>query len=82
MSDSKTTTASAESGPKAVPASVAAAAAAAKVALDEFCTELSTTDRRVEMIGAFHSMERRAGRTVDTSVGYRARYEAFCKAPA
>lgn len=52
------------------------------LSLDEFCTRLSGSDRRVEMIGAFFSVEKSAGRTKDTETAYRTRYAAFCNAPA
>lgn len=50
--------------------------------IDEFCTSLSQKDRRVEMIGAFHGSERRAGRIKDTRSAYGARYNDFINAPA
>lgn len=52
------------------------------VQLDHFCTDLSATDKRVEMIGAFNTIERQAGRVRDTATAYQSRYEAFCNAPA
>ncbi len=48
----------------------------------EFCARLSSTDRRVEMIGAFHAFEKAAGRIKDVESAYRARYADFCNAPA
>lgn len=50
--------------------------------LQEFCSALSTTDRRVEMIGAFHSVERAAGRMRDTATNYQKRFTAFLTQPA
>lgn len=50
--------------------------------LDEFCTQLSSVDRRVELIGAFHNTEKRAGKLKDLEQAYSARYKAFCVAPA
>jgi hypothetical protein len=50
--------------------------------LDEFCTRLSKTDRRVELIGGFHFDERRAERFKDTESAYRSRFEAFANKPA
>lgn len=50
--------------------------------IDEFCASLSQTDRRVEMIGAFHGAEKRAGRIKDTRTAYGARYNDFINAPA
>jgi hypothetical protein len=49
--------------------------------LDEFCERLSESDRRVELIGAFHFSERQAGRLKDAESAYRARYQAFMKKP-
>lgn len=51
------------------------------VTLDEFCRRLSTSDRRVEMIGAFEHVEKSAGRTKDTESAYRGRYEEFINQP-
>lgn len=50
--------------------------------LEEFCARLSSTDRRVELIGGFHSDEKRAERFKDTESAYRARYQAFATKPA
>lgn len=50
--------------------------------VDEFCAELSLTDRRVELIGAFHGSERRSGRVKDVRSAYASRYHAFINAPA
>ena len=50
--------------------------------LDEFCTQLSGTDKRVALIGGFHSTEKKAGRLKDTVAAYRSRYAAFIKKPA
>lgn len=49
--------------------------------LQEFCIRLSVDDRRVELIGAFESDERRAGRLKDTAEAYAARYKAFTTKP-
>lgn len=48
----------------------------------EFCASLSVTDRRVEMIGAFHHTETLAGRVKDTRSAFLGRYNDFCNAPA
>lgn len=50
--------------------------------LDEFCSRLSRTDRRVELIGAFASSERRAGTVKATETEFSARFKAFITAPA
>lgn len=52
-----------------------------EITLTEFCTRLSTTDKRVEMIGAFQYVESQAGHVKDTESGYAARYAAFVKKP-
>ena len=49
--------------------------------LDEFCTQLSTTDKRVESIGAFYATEKAAGRTKDTAPAYSGRFAAFLAKP-
>lgn len=66
------------------PTADAAADAAPDIALtlDEFCTRLSARDRRVELIGAFASTERRAGVVKDVESAFAARFAAFCTAPA
>jgi len=50
--------------------------------IDEFCSQLSQHDKRVEIIGGFHYVEKHAGRGKDTRLNYRARFEAFLKQPA
>lgn len=50
--------------------------------LEEFCTRLSTTDKRVELIGAFAYTEKQAGRNKDVESGYAKRFTAFINAPA
>lgn len=52
-----------------------------QMTLTEFCTQLSRTDRRVEMIGAFEHTERLAGHLKDTKEGFAESYEAFCNQP-
>ncbi|SDY39224.1 hypothetical protein [Nitrosomonas sp. Nm58] len=52
------------------------------VTLDEFCTRLSGTDKRVEMIGAFNHVEKKAGRVKDTEESFRSRFDAFINQPA
>lgn len=47
------------------------------VTLDNFCVELSQTDKRVELIGGFHYTERLAGRYRDVASAYRLRFQAF-----
>ena len=69
----------------AVSAPVAPAAEAAPsdtaVSLDEYCMQLSKSDRRVELIGAFHKSEMRQRRGKDTEANYSARYQTFINKP-
>lgn len=50
--------------------------------IEEFCSNLSRSDGRVEMISAFCGSERREGRFKDSAEAYTARYEQFVNAPA
>lgn len=50
--------------------------------LNEFCMRLSTTDKRVELIGGFEHSERVAGRMADTAENYAERYTKFLTQPA
>lgn len=54
---------------------------APKLSLTEFCTRLSETVKRPELIGAFEFTERRAGRNKATEAEYRSRFDAFVKTP-
>lgn len=45
--------------------------------IEEFCRDLSVNDRRVEMIGAFHAIEKAAGRLKDDAAAFLARFETF-----
>ncbi len=51
------------------------------LALDEFCTRLSSDDSRVELIGAFNHAERVAGRNSDLASNYAGRFVAFATQP-
>ena len=53
----------------------------AEVTLNEFCTALSKTDKRVELIGGFNSVETKAGRLKDTDANFRTRFTAFVNKP-
>lgn len=53
-----------------------------KMSVKEFCARLSTTDRRVEMIGGFYSDEVRLGHFSDFEPAFRSRFDAFTKRPA
>lgn len=59
------------------PAVPVAPTAAPKNALEEFCAHLSLSDKRVELIAAFHHVEASAKRIIDTFEAYKARFEAF-----
>ena len=48
--------------------------------LEEFCTTLSMSDKRVELLSAFSAMETQAGRTRATPTEFKSRYEAFAGA--
>lgn len=52
------------------------------VPLDEWCRDISRTDKRVELIAGFHHTERAAGRVGDTAAAFASRYAAFATAPA
>lgn len=56
-------------------------AAPDEVTLDEFCTRLSKSDKRVELIGAFHHSEQSAGRIKDVESEYSSRFAAFINKP-
>lgn len=71
----KTTKPAAEAAPAPV-------ADAFPLTVDEFCSRLSVSDRRVELIGAFHATEKAAGRVKDLESAFRSRFEAFINSPA
>lgn len=50
--------------------------------IEEFCTRLSKTDKRVELIGAFHATETQAGRIKDREKNFASRFDAFVTKPA
>lgn len=52
------------------------------VPLDEFCSDISRTDRRVELISAFQHIERMAKREHDTPTNYAARFNVVHRIPA
>lgn len=52
------------------------------LSLDEFCSRLSQTDRRVELIGGFHADELAAGRVKDTEEAFAVRFIKFINQPA
>jgi len=52
------------------------------ITVEEFCTRLSQTDRRVELIGGFHFDEKQAGRFKDAETAFSARFTEFANKPA
>lgn len=58
------------------------AGSADELTLTEFCTRLSATDRRVELIGGFFAATKAQGVIKDTEAGFAARFEAFATKPA
>lgn len=52
-----------------------------KVSLNEFCTRLSETVIRPELIGAFASVERSAGHVSGTVAEFESRYNDFINKP-
>lgn len=49
--------------------------------LPEFCTRLSATVRRPELIGSFEFTERTAGRSKATMQEFQSRFESFSNKP-
>lgn len=66
---------------KAAPVETVASEAAPLLSLTDFCTRLSETVKRPELIGAFEFTERRAKRIKATEAEFRARFDAFINAP-
>ena len=50
--------------------------------IEEFCSRLSESDRRVELISGFCSTEKSNGVISDQSTNFSARYLAFVNKPA
>lgn len=59
----------------------AATPAPVALTITEFCARLSESVRRPEIIGAFHAVEKRAGRVKDTEANFRARFDTFVNTP-
>lgn len=70
-----------QEAPNTAPAQADKAATSFPMTLDEFCARLSQSDRRVELIGAFHFDEKRNKRVKDTEANFRARFDAFINKP-
>ncbi|QNJ57323.1 hypothetical protein Dolphis_16 [Pseudomonas phage Dolphis] len=64
-----------------VEAAKAAESAPEPLTLTEFCRRLSERVRRVELIGAFEFVEKRAGHHRDTEAAYQGRFDAFINKP-
>lgn len=52
------------------------------LSLNEFCSRLSASDRRVELISAFARNEKTAGRVKALQADYQTRFAAFIKTSA
>lgn len=52
-----------------------------ELTLTEFCTRLSATVRRPELLAGFESTEKSTGRVKDTAEAFAERFNAFCKKP-
>lgn len=52
------------------------------VSLTEYCRRLSVRERRVELIGGFHSAMKAEGVLSDTEAGYDGHFAAFLNRPA
>lgn len=68
--------------PKSESNETAARDTANDITLDEFCQRKSNSDKRVEMIGAFHFDQKRQGRIKDSEAAFGSRFEAFVNKPA
>lgn len=55
--------------------------ASQELTLTEFCIRLSSTDRRVEMIGGFEASERAQGTVKATEAVFMERFQAFVTKP-
>lgn len=51
------------------------------LSLDEFCARLSARDRRVELIAAFHHVEKAAGRVHARESEFVARFDRLAHQP-
>ena len=67
--------------PKNPEVPVAATAAEPSLSISDFCTRLSETVSRPELIGAFAHVEQKAGNVKDTALNFRARFDAFINKP-
>ena len=72
---------SAKEDSKAATAIAVEAVAAVPLTLSEFCSRLSETDRRPELIAGFHLTETAAGRASDIPEAFAARFVEFVNKP-
>lgn len=56
-------------------------APAQELTLLEFCQRLSSVDKRVELIGAFHYAETTAGTVKDLEAAFNSRFVVFLNKP-
>lgn len=66
--------------PNDAPVAVAEVAAQT-LTLSEFCSRISESLRKPELIGAFHSTEVAAGTVRDTAEAFQARFDEFVNKP-
>lgn len=68
--------------PKAAPAATESAAEVVEeISLEEFCQRRSRSDRRVELIAAFHSEQSRTQQFKASESEYAARLDKFANQP-
>lgn len=53
-----------------------------RISLNEYCTRLSETVKRPELIGAFHATEKAAGHLAGLPAEFEQRYNDFITKPA
>lgn len=71
----------AKEAPDAADAAVEAQEPVVEITLTEFCTRLSETVRRPELIGAFEHASKAAGRLKATSEAFQAAFTKFRNKP-
>ncbi|EMD0638860.1 hypothetical protein VPZ60_004276 [Salmonella enterica] len=72
----------AKTKPEAEPIQAPEAAQEFPQSLEEFCRELSLTERRHALIASFFYTENAAGRVKDTASAYQKRYSEHLTTPA
>lgn len=68
-------------GPAADKAAGAPASEEVRLTLDGFCSRLSETVKRPELIGAFHFSEKQQGHVAGTASEFQARYDSYINKP-